>query len=114
LPLEEFEAFDEAGKAAYEGRQRTFWSIWDGSGVLSMELIRGKPAMALQMKVDPNRVYLSGVTNPDVAFSSTAAMSGLPVSTYRDGDKHCVTLLVVPALYSMFVLDVTFYLRRFS
>jgi hypothetical protein len=70
-----------------------------------MELMWRKPAMTLQLKVDPDRANLSGVTNPDVALSSTAAMSGLPVSTYREGDKHFVTLLLVPALYSIFVLD---------
>jgi Cu/Ag efflux pump CusA len=69
------------------------------------ELMWGKPAMTLQLKVDRDRANLSGVTNLDVALSSTAAMSGLPVSTYREGDKHFVTLLLVPALYSIFVLD---------
>ena len=48
----------------------------------------GEPAMAVRLKVDPDRANLSGVTNYDVALSSTAAISGLPVGTYRELDKQ--------------------------
>ena len=48
----------------------------------------GEPAMNVQLKVDPDRANLSGITNMDVALSSAAAVSGLPVSTYREGDKQ--------------------------
>jgi multidrug efflux pump len=48
----------------------------------------GEPAMAVRLKVDPDRANLSGVTNLDVALSSTAATTGLPVSTYRELDKQ--------------------------
>jgi multidrug efflux pump subunit AcrB len=48
----------------------------------------GEPAMAARLKVNPDRANLSGVTNLDVALSSTAAMTGLPVSTYREADKQ--------------------------
>jgi len=48
----------------------------------------GEPAFAVRLKVDPDRANLSGVTNLDVALSSTAAMTGLPVSTYREADKQ--------------------------
>ena len=48
----------------------------------------GEPAMNVRLKVDPDRANLSGVTNLDVALSSAAAISGLPVSTYREGDKQ--------------------------
>ena len=48
----------------------------------------GEPTMTVRLKVDPDRANLSGVTNLDVALSSTAAMSGLPVSTYREDDKQ--------------------------
>jgi multidrug efflux pump subunit AcrB len=44
--------------------------------------------MNVQLKVDPDRANLSGITNLDVALSSAAAVSGLPVSTYREGDKQ--------------------------
>ena len=47
----------------------------------------GEPAMAVRLKVNPDRANLSGVTNLDVALSSTAAMTGLPVSTYREAGQ---------------------------
>ena len=48
----------------------------------------GEPTMTVRLGVDPERANLSGVTNLDVARSSTAALSGLQVSTYREGDKQ--------------------------
>ena len=48
----------------------------------------GEPAMNVRLKVDPDRANISGVTNLDVALSSAAAMTGLPVSTYREVDKQ--------------------------
>ena len=48
----------------------------------------GEPAMNVRLKVDPDRANLSGITNLDIALSSAAAMSGLPVSTYREADKQ--------------------------
>ena len=48
----------------------------------------GEPTMTVRLGVDPDRANLSGVTNLDVARSSTAALSGLQVSTYREGDKQ--------------------------
>lgn len=48
----------------------------------------GEPTMTVRLKVDPDRANLSGVTNMDVALSSTAALTGLPVSTYREADKQ--------------------------
>lgn len=44
--------------------------------------------MTVRLKVDPDRANLSGVTNLDVALSSAAAMTGLPVSIYRERDKQ--------------------------
>ena len=44
--------------------------------------------MNVRLKVDPDRANLSGITNLDVAISSAAAMSGVPVSTYREADKQ--------------------------
>jgi multidrug efflux pump subunit AcrB len=48
----------------------------------------GEPAMNVRLKVDPDRANLSGVTNLDVAVSSAAATSGVPVGTYREADKQ--------------------------
>jgi len=44
--------------------------------------------MTERLKVDPDRANLSGITNLDVSLSSTAATSGVPVSTYREADKQ--------------------------
>ncbi len=40
------------------------------------------------LKIDPDRANLAGVTNLDVAHSSTAAMSGTPVTVLREGDRQ--------------------------
>src|SRR6202008_816227 len=48
----------------------------------------GEPAMNVLLKVNPERANLSGITNLDISLSSAAAMSGLPVSTYREADKQ--------------------------
>jgi multidrug efflux pump subunit AcrB len=40
------------------------------------------------LKIDPDRANLAGVTNVDVAHSSTAAMSGTPVTVLREGDRQ--------------------------
>ena len=48
----------------------------------------GEPAMTVRLEVDPDRANLSGVTNYDVAVSSTAALTGLPVGTYRELDDQ--------------------------
>jgi multidrug efflux pump subunit AcrB len=42
----------------------------------------------VRLKVDPDRANLAGVTNEDVARSSTAALSGLVVTTLRRGDEQ--------------------------
>ena len=48
----------------------------------------GEPAMNVRLKVDPDRANISGITNLDVALSSAAAVSGVPVATYREADKQ--------------------------
>lgn len=42
----------------------------------------------VKLKIDPDRANLAGVTNLDVAYSSTGALSGIPVTTLREGDKQ--------------------------
>ena len=42
----------------------------------------------VKLKIDPDRANLAGVTNLDVAYSSTAALSGVPLTTLREGDKQ--------------------------
>jgi len=45
-------------------------------------------SFVVKLRVDADRAQLAGVSNLDVAESSTAAMSGIPVTTLREGDKQ--------------------------
>jgi multidrug efflux pump subunit AcrB len=47
-----------------------------------------KEGFQVTLKVDPDRANLAGVTNEDVAISSTAAISGQVVTTLRRGDEQ--------------------------
>ena len=42
----------------------------------------------IKLKIDPDRANLAGITNSDVASSSTTAISGDTVTTLREGDKQ--------------------------
>jgi multidrug efflux pump subunit AcrB len=42
----------------------------------------------VKLKIDPDRANLDGITNGDVAASTTAAMSGTPVTTLREGNRQ--------------------------
>jgi multidrug efflux pump subunit AcrB len=48
----------------------------------------GEESSEVRLQIDPDRANLAGVTNLDVARSSTAAMSGTVVTTLREGDKQ--------------------------
>jgi multidrug efflux pump subunit AcrB len=52
----------------------------------------GDPSFTVQLEVDPDRANLAGITNQDVAYSSTAGMSGYPVAQLREGDKQIPVL----------------------
>ena len=41
-----------------------------------------------RIQIDPDRANLVGITNADVANSSTAAMSGTTVGVFKEGDKN--------------------------
>jgi multidrug efflux pump subunit AcrB len=43
---------------------------------------------AVKLDIDPDRANLAGITNQDVAASSTTAMSGAQVTTLQDGNKE--------------------------
>ncbi len=43
---------------------------------------------AVSLEIDPDRASMTGVSNLDVAFASSAAMSGIPVTTLREGNKE--------------------------
>ena len=42
----------------------------------------------VKLKIDPDRANLDGITNYDVAASTTAAMSGSTVTTLREGNRQ--------------------------
>jgi multidrug efflux pump subunit AcrB len=48
----------------------------------------GEESSEVRLQIDPDRANLAGVTNLDVARSSTAAMSGTAVTALREGDKQ--------------------------
>ena len=48
----------------------------------------GFESFAVKLKVDPDRANLAGVTNRDISLSSAGGLSGLPVSTLREGQKE--------------------------
>jgi multidrug efflux pump subunit AcrB len=52
--------------------------------------------MVARLEVDPDRANLAGVSNEDVAASTTASLSGTPVATLLEGDKQ---IPVVARLY---------------
>src|SRR5258705_8733076 len=39
-------------------------------------------------EIDPDRASMAGVSNLDVAFAPSTAMSGMPVTTLREGNKE--------------------------
>lgn len=48
----------------------------------------GEDRFALQLKVDPDRANLAGITNLDVAHASAGGMNGDQVTVLREGDKQ--------------------------
>jgi multidrug efflux pump subunit AcrB len=46
------------------------------------------PIMVARLLIDPDRANLTGVTNADVALSTTAGLSGIPVGTLLEGEKQ--------------------------
>jgi len=48
----------------------------------------GEPGFQVTLRVDPDRANLAGVTNSDVASSSTSAMNGWQVTSLRRGDQQ--------------------------
>jgi multidrug efflux pump subunit AcrB len=42
----------------------------------------------VRLQIDPDRANMAGVTNQDVAMSSTAGISGVQVATLSEGDKQ--------------------------
>jgi multidrug efflux pump len=57
----------------YMTRVRTDWDV---------------ESFGVKLEIDPDRANLAGVTNLDVATSSTASISGQTVTTFREGDQQ--------------------------
>ena len=74
------------------------------------DIVRGVPGVAVlrddwlpdsvqvKIQIDPDRANVVGITNADVANSSTSAMSGATVGVFKEGDKNIplVARLQVP------------------
>jgi multidrug efflux pump subunit AcrB len=48
----------------------------------------GAASFSVKLQVDSDRANLAGITNQDVAVSSAGGMSGLPLTTFRNGDEE--------------------------
>jgi multidrug efflux pump len=48
----------------------------------------GTESFSVQLKIDPDRANLAGITNLDVAAASATAINGYQVSSLREGDKE--------------------------
>ena len=48
----------------------------------------GEESFVVHLQIDADRAALAGIINPDVAASSTAAISGMSLTTLREGDKQ--------------------------
>ena len=63
--------------------------------------------MVARLQIDPDRANFAGVTNRDVAASTTAALTGTPVAALLEGDKQIpvVARLVRPERASVEALE---------
>jgi multidrug efflux pump subunit AcrB len=48
----------------------------------------GASSVVAKLQIDPDRAALASLSNLDVAMSSVGGLSGLPVTTLREGDKQ--------------------------
>lgn len=48
----------------------------------------GEETTSVRLEIDSDRANLAGITNSDVAYSASAALSGMRVTTLREGDKQ--------------------------
>jgi len=53
----------------------------------------GSDSFVVKLRVDPDRANEAGITNQDVAISSSAAMNGIQVTTLREGNKKIPVLV---------------------
>ena len=48
----------------------------------------GEDRFNVELRIDPDRANMAGLTNRDIAGASATAVSGTPVTTLRDGDRQ--------------------------
>jgi multidrug efflux pump subunit AcrB len=48
----------------------------------------GAESFSVQLKIDPDRANMVGITNQDVAYASAGGLNGAQVATLREGDKQ--------------------------
>jgi multidrug efflux pump subunit AcrB len=48
----------------------------------------GEDRFNVELKIDPDRAHLAGLTNRDIAGASSTAVTGTPMTTLREGDKQ--------------------------
>ena len=53
----------------------------------------GAPAHQVEIAIDPVAANLAGVTNADIAFATSALLSGAALTTYREGD-HLIPVML--------------------
>jgi len=65
----------------------------DTPGVVRPYSNWGAAANQVELRIDPQAANLAGVTNADIALTTSALLSGAPLTTYREGD-HLVPVLL--------------------
>ncbi|QQS49162.1 MAG: efflux RND transporter permease subunit [Acidobacteriota bacterium] len=53
----------------------------------------GVTGVVARLEIDPDRATLASISNLDVAMSSVGGLSGMPVTTLREGDKQIPVLV---------------------
>lgn len=65
----------------------------DVSGVIQPYADWGSPAYAIDLKVDPYAASLAGVTHSDISDATRTLLSGLELTTYREGEHQIPVVL---------------------
>ena len=80
------ESADNEHLRMFAGRVQDILQSIRGVQVVQNDWFQESPEVKL--KIDPDRANLAGITNRDVAASTTAAMSGATVTTLREGNQQ--------------------------
>src|SRR5262249_21201759 len=63
-------------------------NLMGSSAITVMREDWGPDTAQMKIQIDPDRANVVGITNSDVAASTTAAISGTTVGTYKEGNKN--------------------------